>query len=75
VARCGGDVGRGYGDDRAAAASAIVGAGEGEELGRRECVREVGRGVGLRPTSAERRGVRQRGRELRGALLCSPSST
>ena len=56
VTRHGDDDGRGYHGGAGAAASAMVWESEGEELGRRGRVCELGGGVGDRPRAAKRRG-------------------
>ena len=56
------DGGRGYVDGAAAGASAMVRESEGEELGRKGCVCELGGGVGDRPKAAERWGEEARRR-------------
>ena len=56
VMRHGDDNGRGYHGGAGVAAPAMVREREGEELGRRRRVCELGGGVGDRPRAAKRRG-------------------
>ena len=69
------DGGRGYHGGAGAAASAMVRASEGEELGRKGRVCELGGGVGDRPRAAELRGEETGRRAAAWRALVPTSST
>ena len=75
AAQHGDDGGRGFHYGAGAAASAMVRESEGEELGRRGCVCELGGEVGDRPRVAERRGEEAERRAAAWHALVPTSST
>ena len=68
------DGGRGFYGGAGAAASAMVRESEGEELGRKGCVYELGGGMGDPPRPAERRGD-EAGRQAAAWRALVPASS
>ena len=75
VARHRDDGGRDYGGGATAVASAMVQESEGEELGRKGCVCELGGGVGDRSKAATQRGEEEGRRAATSRAQVPPSST